>query len=170
MAANNSDYKKTLSDLRLDRSDIQLAQRFMRKGWFMKVATRLAAFIEDDIKGGKFKREDLYLKSVWHSPLYILVLGCPLREELVGDFGKDFPPENALKDSWLPAVLGPLLTVMQGAPLDPKFLPYLRAGKEIVDMKTRATNYEAREDMEPRVFHLEKEFLLWEKYQIENQA
>ena len=41
---------------------------------------------------------------------------------------------------------------------------YKRQCKEIVDTKTRVTNYEACEDMEPRVFHLEKGFLLWEKY------
>ena len=110
-----------------------------------------------------------YSKNIWYPPLYILVPEYLLQQELGGDFGNNFPPGNAVQDSWVPAVLDPLLTAMQEAPLDPKSLPYLRPGKEIVDMKTRAANYEACEDMEPRVFHLEKEFLRWEKHQIEHQ-
>ena len=133
------------------------------------LATKLSGTIGDDISADKFKREELYTKNIWYSPLYLLLLEQPLEEQLWGAFGKQYPPEKSTKDSWMPTVLGPVVDAMQAAPLNQEIIPYLRPGKETVDMRTRVTHYEACENMVPRTFPLEKEFLLWEKYQVENR-
>ena len=168
MVVHDFDVDKTLADLRLDRADIQLTRRFMRKEWFMKMATKLSGLIEIDINEGKFQREDLYTKNIWYSPLYIQLLELPMNDELEGEFGRSYPPSKAVENSWVPRVLEPILDAMQKAPLSQEFIPFQRPGKEVVNMRTRVTNFEKCEDMTTRVFHLEKEFLIWEKYQAEN--